>query len=78
VWAGLLITHPSSSPLASAQLKADRADASAELTSKTLQDLPFTLGRNYQNLFRTPPGVTPQEDEGQKSQPNNLMPHAFF
>ena len=61
-----------------AQLKADRADVSAELTSKTLQNLPFTLGRNYQNLFRTPPGVTPQEDEGQKSPPNKLMPGSFF
>jgi hypothetical protein len=57
-----------------AQLKAGRA----ELTSKPLQNLPVTPGRSYQNLFRTPPGVTSQEDEGQKSQPSNLMPGAFF
>ncbi len=46
----------------SAQLKADRADVSAELTSRPLQDLPVTLGRNYQNLFRTLPGITPPEN----------------
>jgi len=46
-----------------AQLKADRADVGAELTSKPLQNLPVTLGRNYQNLFRTPPGVPPPENE---------------
>ena len=45
-----------------AQLKADRADVSAELTSKPLQNLPVTLGRNYQNLFRTLPGITPPEN----------------
>ncbi|HKC89532.1 MAG TPA: carboxypeptidase-like regulatory domain-containing protein, partial [Blastocatellia bacterium] len=46
----------------STQLKADRADVSAELTSKPLQNLPVTLGRNYQNLFRTLPGITPPEN----------------
>ena len=45
-----------------AQLKADRADVSAELTTRPLQDLPVTLGRNYQNLFRTLPGITPPEN----------------
>jgi len=45
-----------------AQLKTDRADVSAELTSKPLQNLPVTLGRNYQNLFRTLPGMTPPEN----------------
>ncbi len=45
-----------------AQLKADRADVSAELTSRPLQDLPVTLGRNYQNLFKTLPGFTPPEN----------------
>jgi hypothetical protein len=52
-----------------AQLKADRADVGAELTSKPLQNLPVTLGRNYQNLFRTPPGVTPPENA--RSVPSN-------
>ena len=45
-----------------AQLKTDRADVSAELTSRPLQNLPNTLGRNYQNLFRTLPGITPPEN----------------
>ena len=43
-------------------LKTDRAEVSAELTAKPLQELPVTLGRNYQNLFRTLPGFTPPEN----------------
>ncbi len=46
----------------SAQLKTDRADVSAELTSKGLQNLPVPLGRNYQSLFQTLPGITPPEN----------------
>ncbi len=46
----------------SAQLKTDRADVSAELTSKPLQNLPVPLGRNYQDLFKTLPGITPPEN----------------
>jgi outer membrane receptor protein involved in Fe transport len=45
-----------------AQLKTDRAEVSAELTSRPLRDLPVPLGRNYQNLFKTLPGFTPPED----------------
>jgi carboxypeptidase family protein/TonB-dependent receptor-like protein len=45
-----------------ALIKVDRADVSAELTSKPLQNLPVPLGRNYQNLFKTLPGFTPPED----------------
>src|SRR5581483_3556988 len=45
-----------------AELKTDRAEVSAELTSKPLQNLPVPLGRNYQNLFKTLPGFTPPED----------------
>ncbi len=45
-----------------AQLKTDRAEVSAELTSKPLHELPVPLGRNYQNLFRTLPGITPPEN----------------
>ncbi|MGH9937515.1 MAG: TonB-dependent receptor domain-containing protein [Blastocatellia bacterium] len=45
-----------------AQLKADRADVSVELTSRPLQSLPVPLGRNYQNLFKTLPGITPPEN----------------
>src|SRR5262249_41705787 len=43
-------------------LKTDRAEVSSELTSRPLQDLPVALGRNYQNLFRTLPGITPPEN----------------
>lgn len=46
----------------SAQLKTDRAEVSAELTNRPLQNLPVPLGRNYQNLFKTLPGFTPPED----------------
>jgi carboxypeptidase family protein/TonB-dependent receptor-like protein len=45
-----------------ALLKTDRAEISAELTTRPLQDLPVTLGRNYQSLFRTLPGITPPEN----------------
>jgi hypothetical protein len=45
-----------------APLKTDRAEVSSELTSRPLQDLPVALGRNYQNLFRTLPGITPPEN----------------
>lgn len=45
-----------------AQLKTDRAEVSSELTSKPLQELPVALGRNYQNLFRALPGITPPEN----------------
>ncbi len=46
----------------SAQLKTDRAEVSSELTSRPLRDLPVPLGRNYQNLFKTLPGMTPPEN----------------
>jgi hypothetical protein len=46
----------------SSLLKTDRAEVSAELTSRPLQNLPVTLGRNYQSLFRTLPGITPPEN----------------
>jgi len=45
-----------------AQLKTDRAEVSSEITSRPLRDLPVTLGRNYQNLYRTLPGITPPEN----------------
>jgi hypothetical protein len=46
----------------SSLLKTDRAEVSAELTSRPLQNLPVPLGRNYQNLFRILPGITPPEN----------------
>ncbi|MGH9800821.1 MAG: carboxypeptidase regulatory-like domain-containing protein, partial [Blastocatellia bacterium] len=40
-------------------LQTDRAEVRAELTSKTLLNLPIPPGRNYQQLFRTLPGINP-------------------
>lgn len=40
-------------------LQTDRAEVRSELTSKTLLNLPIPPGRNYQQLFRTLPGITP-------------------
>jgi hypothetical protein len=42
-----------------AQLQTDRAEVRAELTSQTLLNVPIPPGRNYQQLFRTIPGITP-------------------
>lgn len=40
-------------------LQTDRAEVKSELPTKVLEDLPVPLGRNYQGLFRTLPGITP-------------------
>ncbi|MBP6820026.1 MAG: TonB-dependent receptor [Acidobacteria bacterium] len=40
-------------------LQTDRAEVRSELTSQTLLNLPIPLGRNYQQLFRSLPGITP-------------------
>lgn len=45
-----------------AVLQTDRADVRTEITSKQLQNLPVPLGRNYQNLFVTVPGISPPEN----------------
>jgi hypothetical protein len=44
------------------QLQTDRAEVRAELNERTLVNLPVPLGRNYQNLFKTIPGITPPEN----------------
>jgi hypothetical protein len=44
------------------QLQTDRAEVRAELNERTLENLPVPLGRNYQNLFKTLPGITPPEN----------------
>ena len=43
-------------------LQTDRAEVREELRSRELQDLPVTVGRNYQELFATLPGFTPPAD----------------
>ncbi|HEX4947142.1 MAG TPA: carboxypeptidase-like regulatory domain-containing protein, partial [Blastocatellia bacterium] len=40
-------------------LQTDRAEVRAELNSQTLQNIPIPPGRNYQQLLRTLPGITP-------------------
>ncbi|QQS45583.1 MAG: TonB-dependent receptor [Acidobacteriota bacterium] len=42
-----------------ALLQTDRSEVRAELTSQKLLNLPIPPGRNYQQLFRTLPGITP-------------------
>ncbi len=45
-----------------ALLQTDRAEVRSELTSQTLLNLPIPPGRNYQQLFRTLPGITPPDN----------------
>jgi len=40
-------------------LQTDRSEVRAEITSKTLTELPVANGRNYQSLFVTLPGISP-------------------
>jgi hypothetical protein len=42
-----------------AALQTDRAEVRAEITSTTYENLPVTIGRNYQQLLRTVPGFRP-------------------
>jgi hypothetical protein len=42
-----------------ALLQTDRAEVRAELTSQTLLNVPIPPGRNYQQLLRALPGITP-------------------
>lgn len=42
-------------------LQADRADVHSEISGKTLNNLPVPIGRNYQMLFTTVPGVSPPQ-----------------
>lgn len=41
-----------------AALQTDRAEVRAEVTARTLENLPVFTGRNYQHLFRMLPGFT--------------------
>jgi len=40
-------------------LQTDRAEVRAEITANEFENLPTYLGRNYQNLYKTLPGITP-------------------
>ena len=44
---------------AAATLQTDRAEVRQEVDERQLKNLPVPLGRNYQNLFVTLPGVSP-------------------
>ncbi|MEJ7605864.1 MAG: carboxypeptidase-like regulatory domain-containing protein [Bryobacteraceae bacterium] len=41
-------------------LQTDRSEVRAEVTTKSLENLPVPPGRNYQQIFRTLPGFSPQ------------------
>jgi hypothetical protein len=45
-----------------ATLQADRADVRSELGSQTLANLPVPIGRNYQMVFTSIPGVSPPQN----------------
>lgn len=45
-----------------AVLQTDRADVRTEIPSTQLENLPVPVGRNYQNLFVTVPGISPPEN----------------
>lgn len=45
-----------------AVLQTDRAEVRAEVTARTLENLPVPPGRNYQGLFVMLPGFTPPEN----------------
>jgi len=43
-------------------LQTDRADIRDDVTIRSLQNVPVPIGRNYQNLFVTLPGVSPPQN----------------
>ena len=45
-----------------AVLQTDRADVRTEIPAAQLENLPVPVGRNYQNLFVTVPGISPPEN----------------
>lgn len=45
-----------------AVLQTDRADVRTEIPVTQLENLPVPVGRNYQNLFVTVPGISPPEN----------------
>lgn len=45
-----------------AVLQTDRAEVRSELRAAQLENLPVPVGRNYQNLFVTVPGISPPEN----------------
>ena len=45
-----------------AALQTDRSDVRAEMTQQTLTNIPVPIGRNYQMLFVTLPGVSPAQN----------------
>ena len=45
-----------------AVLQTDRADVRTEIPAEQLENLPVPVGRNYQNLFVTVPGISPPEN----------------
>jgi hypothetical protein len=58
-----LISESISVNAESALLQTDRADVRTEVTTKQLESLPTPLGRNYENLLVTVPGLSPPANQ---------------
>lgn len=56
------VTETSEVTATAAALQADRAEVRRDLGERQLTNLPVPLGRNYQHLFVTLPGVSPPQD----------------
>lgn len=48
---------------AAAALQTDSGEVRSEITTKTFENLPIPIGRNYQNLLITVPGVSPPTNQ---------------
>jgi TonB dependent receptor-like, beta-barrel len=56
------------------QLQTDRAEVKAELPTKSLEDLPVPMGRNYQGLFKIVPGFNlPENAHSIPSNPSRAL-----
>lgn len=51
------------SALSTPVLQTDSAEVRTAISSKTLEDVPIPIGRNYQNMLVTVPGVTPPANQ---------------
>ena len=56
------ITETMTVSAAAAILQTDRAEVRTDIPAVQLENLPVPVGRNYQNLFVTVPGISPPEN----------------
>ena len=55
-------------------LQTDRSEVRAEVTSRTFQNLPVPVGRNYQNILRTIPGFrAPRNEHSVPTNPSRAL-----